>query len=394
MILIDLIYNLSVLVALSVLSGFIDTRFNRTKLEGRILQGLLFGITAIIGMWHPFQLVEGIIFDGRSIVLSLCTLFFGPISGVIASVLAILFRIYLGGGGSLTGVIVITSSFLIGLIFFLKKNRVPEVKITKLQLYAFGVLVNGVMLILFLTLPYNDKLEMYKILTPTILGVYPFATLLIGKILLDQEENYNFIKKIKESEELFRTTFYSIGDAVITTDNRGRIQQMNSIAEKLTGWKENEIIGKQLEEIFEIKDEITKNKIESPLKRILKDGETLGLTNQTVLLSRNKKEIPIADSGAPIKNSIGETIGAVIVFRDQSEEKTKQKAMIDRDFWLRESQRVGRIGSYELNIKTNVWISSEILDEIFGIDKNTEKTLLSWNDIVHPDSRGEMLDYF
>ncbi len=394
MIIIDLIYNLAVLIALSVLSGFIDLRFNRTDLKGKILQGLLFGATAIIGMLNPFYLTAGIIFDGRSIVLSLCTLFFGPISGLIASVLAILFRIHIGGGGALTGILVITSSFLIGLFFNIRRNKSFEKKLTRLQLYIFGLIVNGIMLVLFLTLPYKDMVGLYKILTVTILGVYPFATLLIGKILLDQEENQNFVKKLKESEELFRTTLYSIGDAVITTDIQGRVRQMNSVAEKLTGWNETETNGKQLEEIFDITDEISKNRAESPIKRILKEDSTVALTNHTLLLSRNKKEIPIADSGAPIKNSSGETIGAVIVFRDQTEERAKQKVLKAREFWLRESQRVGRIGSYELNIKTNVWISSEVLDEIFGLDQNAEKTLMGWNSIVHPDHREELLNYF
>ncbi len=149
MILIDLIYNLSVLIALSVLSGFIDLRFNRTKLKGKIFQGLLFGVTAIIGMLYPFHMVEGIIFDGRSIVISLCTLFFGPLSGIIASTISIIFRNYLGGGGAFIGSMVIISSFLIGLLFYFRNKKSSEEIPTRFQLYIFGVIVSTITLILF-----------------------------------------------------------------------------------------------------------------------------------------------------------------------------------------------------------------------------------------------------
>ncbi len=325
MIILDLLYNLAVLVALSVLSGFIDLRFERSTLLGKILQGLLFGLTAIIGMLYPFKLTEGIIFDGRSIVISLCSLFFGPISGSIASVLAIIFRLSIGGVGAPTGVLVITASFLIGVIFNFRKIKITEKSFTNLEFYIFGLIVNGVMLILFYTLPYPDKINLYKVITPTILGVYPFATLLIGKILLDQEEKRNFVNRLKASEELFRTTLYSIGDAVITTDLDGKIRQMNKEAEKLTGWKEKEAKFKSSDDIFNIISEETRTKVESPIKKVLGNGAVVGLANHTLLISKDGKEIPIDDSGSPIKDKAGNTLGVVLVFSDQTEKRRAQK---------------------------------------------------------------------
>ena len=97
MIIVDLIYNLAILVALSVLSGFIDKKVPRAGISGQILQGLLFGSSAVLGMYNPFVLAEGIIFDGRSIVISLCTLFFGPVAGIISALMAIIYRFIIGG---------------------------------------------------------------------------------------------------------------------------------------------------------------------------------------------------------------------------------------------------------------------------------------------------------
>lgn len=327
MILVDLVYNLSVLVALSVLSGFIDSRFHRTELSGKILQGLLFGITAVIGIHNPFVLTEGIIFDGRSIVISLCTLFFGPLSGGISSILAILYRNYIGGSGAIMGTLVISSSFLIGYIFFRWHNQSPENRLTKTKLYLFGVLVHAAMLFFVLALPAKNIVETYKIISVTVIGIYPIASLIISKILLDQKENQEYLDRIKNSEELFRTTLYSIGDAVITTDKTGKILQINPVAENLTGWLEQDAKNKKLEDVFKIINEETRNTVESPVNKVLREGKVVGLANHTLLVSKDGKEIPIADSGAPIRNEKGLIIGVVLVFRDQTEERASQKAL-------------------------------------------------------------------
>ena len=334
MILVGLIYNLSVLVALSVLSGFIDVRFDRKVLAGKLLQGLLFGITAIIGMNYPFVLESGIIFDGRSVVISLCTLFFGPLSGLITVILSAAYRIYLGGGGAIMGVSVILASFTIGYLFYTWRNRSSDNKLTNIKLYLLGVFVHIAMLILVLTLPTKSIAQTYRIITLTVIGIYPLITVVIAKILLDQEENKIFAKKIKESETLYRTTLYSIGDGVITTDINSNIVKINYVAEELTGWKENEATGKPLEEVFNIINENTLEKVENPVYKVLKIGTIVGLANHTILISKNGERRPIADSGAPIKDENGKITGVVLVFRDQTEEYQSRKALIESESTL------------------------------------------------------------
>ncbi len=331
MIIIELIYNLSILVSLSVLSGFINTRFDRCVLKGQLFQGFLFGFTAIVGMLYPFVLTEGIFFDGRSVVISLCTLFFGPVSGIISALMAIIFRIYLGGSGLIMGVLVISSSFIIGLIFYNWRSISVDSNLSNTKLYLLGLLVHVAMLIFVLTLPSQNIRETYKVITFTVIGIYPIVTVIIGKILLDQEQTIINLRRIKESEELFRTTLYSIGDAVITTDKSGSIRYLNQVAENLTGWKEEEAKGKPLHSIFNIINEETREKVENPVFKVLECGKIVGLANHTLLISKEGKEIPIADSGAPIKNQNGEIIGVVLVFRDQTEERVAQKAISESE---------------------------------------------------------------
>ncbi len=127
------------------------------------------------------------------------------------------------------------------------------------------------------------------------------------------------------AEEMYRTTLYSIGDAVITTDKDGNVNQMNRIAEALTGWTEYEASGKPLEEIFHIINEETRQPVGNPAQRVFREGMIVGLANHTLLISRNGVESPIADSAAPIFDDSGINItGVVMVFRDQTQERAAQ----------------------------------------------------------------------
>ena len=134
-------------------------------------------------------------------------------------------------------------------------------------------------------------------------------------------------ESLRESEERARTTLNSIGDAVIATDEGGRVRQMNPVAEKLTGWTESHASGRPLYEVFRIVNEETQAVVESPVARVLREGHVVGIANHTVLIGKDGKEHPIADSGAPIRNEKGETTGVVLVFRDQTEERAAQNVL-------------------------------------------------------------------
>jgi PAS domain S-box-containing protein len=137
------------------------------------------------------------------------------------------------------------------------------------------------------------------------------------------EENEG--KERKQREQL-RVTLTSIGDAVIATDAQGKVIFMNEVAESLTQWKQEEASGKPLEEIFHILNEQTRQPVENPALRAIKDGLIVGLANHTVLIARDGTERPIDDSGAPITSADGEMLGAVLIFRDMTERRQEEKA--------------------------------------------------------------------
>ena len=129
----------------------------------------------------------------------------------------------------------------------------------------------------------------------------------------------------EENRRWFSTTLQSIGDAVIATDPEGRITFMNPVAERLTGWTEHDALGHAMDDVFQIFSEASGEKVESPVAKVLREGAVVGLANHTILRAKNGVEIPIDDSGAPIRDERGRLFGVVLVFRDVTLEKRAEK---------------------------------------------------------------------
>jgi len=152
-------------------------------------------------------------------------------------------------------------------------------------------------------------------------------------------------RRQREAHEAFRTTLYSIGDGVITTDKLGRVREMNRVAEQLTGWREAEAQSRTLEEVFHIVNETTRAKVENPVSTVLREGTIVGLANHMVLISRHGTECPIADSAAPIRVQDGGTAsGVVLIFRDQSTERAATKAIRESEERFRQVQKMEAVG--------------------------------------------------
>ncbi|GAB5604905.1 PAS domain S-box protein [Sideroxyarcus sp. TK5] len=132
---------------------------------------------------------------------------------------------------------------------------------------------------------------------------------------------------LRASERKLSVTLDSIGDAVMSTDAQGRITRLNSVAEQLTGWSQVEALGHPVADIFRIINHKTRQPATIPVEAALAEGIIHGLANDTVLIARDGRETPIADSCAPIRDTDGSVIGAVLVFRDVGNEYAAQQAL-------------------------------------------------------------------
>jgi PAS domain S-box-containing protein len=138
-------------------------------------------------------------------------------------------------------------------------------------------------------------------------------------------DQYNRV--VEAQREQMRVTLTSIGDGVTTTNAQGRVTLLNTVAEALTGWTNEEAAGQPLEKVFHIVNERTKQVVEDPVAKVLATGRIVGLANHTVLIAKDGTERPIADSAAPIRDESGRTSGVVLVFRDVTQRRREEATL-------------------------------------------------------------------
>ena len=191
---------------------------------------------------------------------------------------------------------------------------------------------------------------------------------------------------LRKNEQRWATTLESIGDAVIASDTLGKITFMNAVAEELTGWTLREANQRPVKEVFKIINEFSRKEVEDPVSKVLEKGMIVGLANHTVLIRKDDTEVPIDDSGAPIRDEKGKITGVVLVFRDITERKQAEEALresVEREHFLAELIRNasvavgvgypdGRLGMVNAAFQNLTGYSQEELPKI------------SWNKVLTP----------
>lgn len=194
--------------------------------------------------------------------------------------------------------------------------------------------------------------------------------------------------RFRDSEERWATTVSSIGDAVIATDVNGNLMFMNSVAEKLTGWSLKDNYQQPLKKVFNIINAFTRKEVESPVEKVIKEGLIVGLANHTVLVRKDGSEVPIDDSGAPIKNKEGNISGVVLIFRDITERKKAEETLKQSENRLKLSQEIAHLGSWELDLASNKLTWTDEVYRIFGLKpQEFDVTYEVFLEMIHPDDQ-------
>jgi PAS domain S-box-containing protein len=237
---------------------------------------------------------------------------------------------------------------------------------------------------------------------PDLSGIIPnvffIVIALMAVFLLERSRRAE--REAREARGSLETTLKSIGDAVISTDASGRVVFMNPVAERLTGWTLADAHGHALAEVFRIVNEQTREAVESPVERVLREGGIVGLANHTVLLARDGREVPIDDSGAPIRDAQGHVTGVVLVFHDITEHKRAAEERTHLSLTV-ERERL-RLRNLVADVPGVVWEAWGAPDEsgqrIDFVSDYVEKMLgytveewlqtpNFWLSIVHPEDR-------
>jgi PAS domain S-box-containing protein len=186
--------------------------------------------------------------------------------------------------------------------------------------------------IVYLTAYEDDKtLKRAKLTEPLGYILKPFEERYLRSSIEMALYKHKMESKLKESERWLGTILKSVGEAVIVTDDIGKINFMNPTAELLTGWGLNEASGKEIFTLLHILDEDTKREIENPVLKVLKDNITFGRSNHALLIARNGKEIPIDHSASPMRNENGAVTGVVLVLQNIFDRKKAEHALKDSE---------------------------------------------------------------
>ncbi len=234
MIYIDIINNAALLLILGILQSLIHHRWIRSSVLGQVVRGILFGAVALSTMMSPLQFNPGVIFDGRSVVLSIGGLFGGPIVAGISAIIASVYRIYLGGSGAFTGVGSILISAGGGVIFrYMLKDRLRQLSF--MRLLIFGLIIHSILVLWFVTLPGGIYLEVLSNIAIAYLTVFPAATAILGNVIVDQELRFYAEERSRVNLHRFRTLIETAPDIILTIDRDGHIYFINKIPSVFAG---------------------------------------------------------------------------------------------------------------------------------------------------------------
>jgi len=237
MILMGLINNAALLLALFVVYEVSYTIPIKWSKIVPIVNGFLIGFIGLAIMMLPVRFDMGIIFDTRTILISITALTFGFVPTTVASSILIIYRVILGGAGLWMGVTTIITSACIGIIwrrFLMPKNN----KYRWINIYLLGIVVHIFMLADAFVLPWGTALQVVKEISMPVMLIYPICTVLLSLLLLHQKERNESLNKIAEAEERYKSIFSDNLAVMLLVDPAdGRIIDANPAASKFYGWQ-------------------------------------------------------------------------------------------------------------------------------------------------------------
>lgn len=280
---ISLIQNIAILLSFSMLYEYYWIKLNHKNVSSKIITGLVLSIIVSIIMFTPFKLTESIIFDVRSVLLSITGLFFGLVPTLITALTAIFIRIYLGGDGMYMGIAVISSASAIGLIWHYYRPNWKE-KNFKYELIFLGIAVHFTMALCTVFLPLEKELPVLKSIAIPIIAVYIPGTWLLGYFMVKQYQHYqNREAKEKwiETEFKFQQLMKSSNIYTLIANSEGTILFTNDHFNQTFNIKETHFSNKTFSDLlFHKLDEDNEKKLLTFKNSNLNGCEISGILNK------------------------------------------------------------------------------------------------------------------
>jgi PAS domain S-box-containing protein len=377
-IVLGLIQNTAMLLAFSLIYDYSWVQGSESKtLARKVLTGVIIGAIGIILMLTPWKQVHGLVFDTRSVLLSLAGLFFGFIPTLIAICLTLTYRILLGGPGVWMGISVIITSGMVGLLW--RKFRPGWNKNNYLTELAFlGFAVHLLMLCCTFLLPAETIIETLKNVTIPLLTIYPAGTVLMGILMLRQLRNWENMKaseKLAESERRFNEILKNTSLFSVIIDARGNVLFCNTPLLDALGLGLGEIIGKNAIEVIVPDDSVAS--VKDSFSYIM-NGKTGHYNFETELKRKNNTPIVVSWNITTLKGEKGSFSGIACIGENITTRKLAEAELINAKQKAEESDKLKSIFlanmSHEIRTPMNA---------IMGFSSLLGEEILSENERKH-----------
>ena len=246
---IELVQTVALLLALSLLHGFTVRCLPTRPRLARVASGIVFGTVCVVGMMVPITLAPGVIVDGRSVLLSMAGLFGGPATGLIAGTIAGAYRLWLGGSGMVIGATVIALAVALGLAYRVAWRRSARAR-APLALFAFGVAVHVLSMVLIAQVPAQSLPQVYAALGLPYLLIMGTATMLLGLLLQDLEKREHNERTLRERTARLRAITGAVPDILFVLDETGLCLEVMTHDERLLYRQPASVRGRRLQDIL------------------------------------------------------------------------------------------------------------------------------------------------
>jgi PAS domain S-box-containing protein len=292
----------------------------RLGFREKLISGLVIGSIGIVLMLTPWRFIPGIVFDTRSILLSVSGLFFGFVPTVVAMLITAAFRMYLGGGGMYMGVAVILSSGSIGMFWHYFRPNWQDKHYLR-ELLTLGLITHAVMALLMGLLPSSTIIETFTRLWIPLLIIYPAGTLLLGVLMIGGTRNILTRKALKEKEQSYRRLYESMKDAYAMVDMEGRIIEANPSFCELLGYPEEELFRKTYLDITPERWHTLEQRLVA--NEVIPKGSTGAYEKE--LIRKDGSILPVEVRTFVLKNEVGEAKAMWAIVRDISGRKQAER---------------------------------------------------------------------
>ncbi|MFT3737385.1 MAG: PAS domain S-box protein [Breznakibacter sp.] len=322
---IDLIQNIAILLSFSLLHDYMWLKdLGGQSLKRQLGAGLIIGTIVFFLMLTPWTLIPGVVFDTRSILISISGLYFGAIPTIVAMAMASTIRILQGGDGMYMGIAAILLSGLIGLLWRWMRpiRRLPHKYI---ELLVMGIIVHWTILPFTLLLPQDIRLSTFMAIAPSIMIIYPVVTMLLGILMERQLRNWKNREaqaSLLESERRFSEVLNCVHLISVILDSKARVQFCNHYLLNATGYAQHEVLGQNWLDLFIAPDD--KPAVMNVFQNLL-SGQKDSSYFENSIRTKDGRKIYISWHNIPLRDPQGRTIGTASIGENTTDRKLAEE---------------------------------------------------------------------